>query len=146
MSTSIKLGLNSILVAGLVVVGVLAFVSLPQFTLVPLQWAGQHLDTSGTRAFWFAYTVLTWAAIGSVIALLMLQLKPRKIALYGAVAFAAFVVMGRGWELVLQGNVYGYSRELVFALTVPLLYWAFVRWSDKRHNKSLKADAVNGAA
>ena len=141
MSTSIKLGVNSILVAGLVVLGVLAFVSLPQFAFAPLQWAGQHLDTSGTWAFWFVYTVMIWAAIGCVIALLMLRFKPRKVALYGAVAFAAFVIFGRGWELVLQGNVLGYTRELVFALTVPLLYWAFVRRSKMIHDKSIEADA-----
>jgi hypothetical protein len=132
MPTSIKTGINCLIVAGLTVVGFFAFVSLPQFTLEPLLWADRHFDRPATMAFLFVYTVLTWAVLGAVIAWCTLLLRPRKVALYGLASAIAFIVTSQSWTL--HGSTFGYVRELVFVLTVPLLYWLFVRLSGKRPN------------
>jgi hypothetical protein len=44
MSTAIKQGVNCIFVAILTIGGVLALVSLPEFTLKPLYWASEQFE------------------------------------------------------------------------------------------------------
>jgi hypothetical protein len=130
-------------VAILTIGGVLAFVSLPEFTLKPLYWASEQFDRSGYLAFFFFQSVFWWALIGGVVAFGMLLLKPRRVIPYGLVSAASFILFGQSWSLDTQAI--WYFRELIFVATIPLLYWLFVYLARKRHNKSLKADAVNGA-
>ncbi len=141
-----KLGVNCILVAGLTLIGIFTFVYLPQFILEPLQWAGKHFDVPIAMAFGFIYTVLVWASLAGVVAWSMLILKPRNPVLYGLASAATFIVTGQSWYLVIHGNAYGYLRELVLVLTIPSLYWVFVRMVRKRHNKSLNTDAGSAGA
>lgn len=143
MPTATRLIVNSILVAAVTVAGLFAFVSLPAFTLEPLQWADQQFDRPFALTFWFVYTVLVWTVIAGVVALCMLMLRPKNVILYGLASAAAFVVFGESWSL---GNAYAYSRELILALTIPALYWAFVHLDGKRHNKALNADAGDAGA
>ena len=145
MSTAIKLGANCIFVAILTIGGVLAFVSLPEFTFKPMYWATEQFGRAGYQAFYFIQSVFWWALIGIVVAFIMLLLKPRRVILYGAASAAAFVLFGQSWSL--EADTIWYVRELIFVATIPFLYWLFVYIRRKRHNKSFrKTDAVNGAA
>ena len=139
-----RLVINSLVVAGLTVSGLFAFVYLPEFTLKPLKWAGQHFDTPITTAFWLIYTVLVWALLAGVIARCMLYLKPRNVVLYGLVSAATFIVTSQSWSLVT--NVAGYVRELVLVLAIPLLYWTFAHLEGKGNNKSSKSDNISAGA
>ena len=140
MSTVVKLGVNCLVVAGLTLAGIFLFARLPRFTLAPLQWAGQHFDQPTAMALWFIYTVLLWAVLGAVIAWAMLLLKPRKVGLYGFTSAVTFIVTSQTWSLVVSGNTYGYVRELVFVLTIPALYWVFVRLTRKTPGKASRPD------
>lgn len=124
MSTVVKVGINCLAVVGLTLAGILLFARLPQFTLEPLLWAGQNFDEPAAMAFWFVYTVLVWAVLGAVIAWAMLLLEPRKVALYGFASVVTFIVTSQSWSL---DSSYAYVREFVFILTIPTLYWIFVR-------------------
>lgn len=143
MPTAIRLIVNCVGVAAVTVAGLFAFVSLPAFTLEPLQWADQQFGRSFALTFWFVYTVLVWAAIAGVVALCMLMLRPKNVILYGLASAVAFIVFGESWTL---GSAYAYSRELILALTIPALYWAFVHMAGKRHNKALNTDAGDAGA
>jgi len=134
MSTVVKLGINCLVVTGLTVTGILAFAQLPEFTLIPLQWAGQTFEEPFNSVFWFVYTVLVWAVVASLVAWCMLYLKPGNVVLYGLVSAAAFIVASQSWTLA--SHAFGYVRELVLVLTIPLLYWAFVHQAGKRYGKS----------
>lgn len=140
MSPVVKLGINCLVVAGLTLAGILLFANLPRFTLEPIQWAGRHFGESAAMAFWFVYTVFVWAVLASVVAWGMLLLEPRKIALYGFVSAVTFVVTSHSWSLIQQGNALGYAREFVFVLTIPTLYWIFVRVTRNRLSRPAGPD------
>lgn len=135
MPVTIKLGINCILVAGLTLAGIFAFASLPEFTLEPIQWAGEQFDRPIAVAFWFGYTVLNWAVLAAVIALCMLFLKPGNVVLYGLVSAATFIAFSQPWSLISQGYVTAFLREVVLVLTIPLLYWVFAYLAGRRHIK-----------
>lgn len=135
MSVAIKFGINCILVAGLTIAGILVFASLPQFTLEPIQWAGQQFDRPTAMAFWFGYTTLIWAVLAAVIALCMLFLKPGNVVLYGLVSAATFIAFSQPWFLASHGYVIAFVRELILVLTIPLLYWMFAHLAGRRHIK-----------
>lgn len=131
-----KLLINCFLVAGLTAAGLFVYLSLPQFTLEPLQWAGQNFDRPMALAFWFVYTASIWAVIAAVMAWIMLYLKPGHVVLFGLVSAATFIVLSQSWSLVSEGNAYAYVREIVLVLTLPVLYCLFVRIA---HRKSVEA-------
>lgn len=137
MTATIRTVLNCVLVAAATLAGVLVYVSLPALTLEPLQWAGQHMDRPLAMTFWFVYSVLVWAVIAGLVASCMLLLRPGNVFLYGLVSAATFIIAGQSWSL---GSAYAFSRELILALAIPVLYWALVRWKRKRHGKSSGAD------
>lgn len=145
MPSTVKLGVNCLIVAGLTLVGLFAYVSLPQFTLEPLQWAGERFDRPATGAFWFVYTALVWALFGTIVAWGMLFLKPRRVILYGCASAVAFVVGAQSWTLQAYGMAY--LREVIFGLTIPLIYAAFVSLARRRRTtSSTSAEGSAGAA
>lgn len=146
MSITLKLLTNCSAVAGLTFLGLMAFASLPQFTLKPLQWAGNHLDQAGTMTFWFVWTVLIWAVVASIIAWIMLSLKPRNIILYGLVSAATFVMTSQSWNIVLQKNTIGSFRELVLMITIPFIYWLLVQWTENGQDQTLHSNPQTGAS
>ncbi len=135
---AIKLVFNCLIVAAATLAGLSAFVSLPAFTLEPLQWVGRHFERPVTTAFWHVYTFLLWVPIAALIAWCMLILRPRNVVLYGLASVTTFIIVGQSWSL---GNAYGQLRELVLALAIPTLYWLLVRLVGKRHNGSLNRGA-----
>jgi len=140
-----RLAINCLVVAGLTLAGFYAMLFLPRFLVVdPLQWVDQYFNRPATMAFWFVYTVLTWAVFGAVIAWCMLFLKPRKVVLYGVASAAIYIVNAQSWYLVLHGSAFAYTRELVFIVTIPLLYWMFVRLAQWKQNPRL--DTSDGIA
>ena len=144
MPPVVKLAINCLVVAGLTLAAIFLFARLPRFTLAPLQWAGKNFDEPTALVFWFVYTVLVWAVLGAVVAWAMLLLEPRKVALYGLASAVTFIVTSQSWSLVAPGNAHAYFRELVFVLTIPALYWIFVRLRRRRHNTSLPPHTGTG--
>ena len=138
MTTWIKIGANCIVVAALTIGGIFAFASLPEFTLKTLKWAGEQLDEAAYLALYFFQSVVLWAVVGGIIALAMLLLRPRRVILYGTVSAAAFIVFGQSW--MLDANAIWIVRELIFAATIPLLYWLFVQLARKKHQRSSRSD------
>lgn len=136
MPQALKMTLNGVVVVALTYAGILLMLQLPGSVLSPVQWVGERADPAASLAFLFAYTILSWAVIGAGIAGCMLLLKPRLIFLYGLISAATFVVTLKSWSLVLDGNAYGYLRELVFILTIPYLYWIFVRMANRRARRA----------
>lgn len=136
MLSAVKLGINCLVVGGLTLAGIVLFARLPRFTLEPLQWVGQHVDRPATMVFWFVYTVLLWTVLGAVIAWAMMLLEPRKVVLYGSASAVTFIITSQSWSLIQPGNAYPAFRELVFVLTIPVLYAVFVRLTRRRHDAS----------
>ena len=134
MPAAIRTGVNCLVVAGLTVGGVLAFVNLPEFMLEPLKWAGQRFDEPLTTVIWFVYTVLVWSAVAGAIAGCMLCLKPGNVVVYGLVSVATFIITAQSWSITT--NAAGYLRELVLVLAIPVLYWFFAQLSGRRQGNA----------
>ena len=139
MQLPLKLAINCLVVAGLTVAGFFVFILLP---VEALQWIGERTSRPATSAFWFVYSVLNWAVLGAVIAACMLLLRPRRIVLYGITSVAAFVFLSQPWGL--QTTAGWFVRELVFTVTIPLLYWLFV--SLVRRKQGQTSEAKEGIA
>jgi hypothetical protein len=141
MLAAAKLAVNCVLVGSLTFAGLILYVNLPQFSLEPLRWAG-HFDRPIALTILFIYTVLVWAVLASVVAWCMLMLKPRNVLLYGLASVATFIVVGQSWSV---GNAFAYSPELILALTIPGLYWAFVHMAGRKRKKSDSDPGTAGA-
>jgi len=141
MLAAAKLAVNCILVGSLTFAGLILYVNLPQFSLEPLRWAGQF-DRPIALTILFIYTVLVWAVLATVVAWCMLMLKPRNVLLYGLASVATFIVVGQSWSV---GNAFAYSPELILALTIPGLYWAFVHMAGRKRKKSDSDPGTAGA-
>ena len=126
MPSGIKFAVNCLIVAGFTFMGIMAMLQMPILPFDPRLWAGEYLDRTTAMGLSFVYTVLLNAIPAALIAWAMLALKPRKLVLYGSVSAMTFIVTMQSWTLVIDGNTYGYVRELALVLTIPLLYWAFV--------------------
>jgi len=146
MPLVVRLGMNCLVVAALTFAGIRAMLLLPVFPFAPTRWTGQYFGTQTVMSLWFIYTIALWAALAALIALLMLALKPRMIVPYGLASAVTFVVTMQSWALVIDGNVYGSLRELIFVLTVPYLYWVFARIARRRHNTSFNPAAGDAGA
>lgn len=125
MPPRIKLAVNCLIVAGFTFMGIMAMLQLPILPIDPRLWAGENFDRSTAMGLSFVYTVLLNAIPAALIAWAMLALKPKKLVLYGLVSAMTFIISMQSWSLVIDGNTYGYVRELMLVLTIPLLYWAF---------------------
>ena len=143
MKTETRVVLNGANVAALTVGGIFLSLALP---LTPLHWVAGHFDSSAFPAFWYAYAVMLWAAFSAVIALIMLALKPRRVALYGLVSAVAFIVTMQTWSLT-DGQYYvAVIRDLVSALMIPFFYWLFVRKAQSREDRSPPAPLEPGVS
>lgn len=134
MNNSLKLLINSVIVAALVVAGVYIFLRLPHAMSQPIQWVDHNYGRPLAQTLWFLYGVLLWGVFGVVIARLMLFLKPQNVAFYGVVSVVAFIVTMQSWNLLASYQHFAFFREVAYALTVPLLYWLLVR----RNSRTLK--------
>ena len=122
MPKMFKVGINCLVVAALTYFGIMVFLRLPIFPISPNLWAGKYFEIQTVMALHFAYTILLWAVFGAVIAFGMLALKPKRIVLYGLASAITFIVTMNSWYLYVDGNTYGYLREIVYVLTIPYLY------------------------
>jgi hypothetical protein len=127
MPQVLRLGINCLVVAALTFAGIMAMLWLPIFPFDPRLWAGQYFESLTVTGMWFVYSVLLWAVPGALIAFCMLALKPRMIFLYGLASAITFIVTSQSWYFIIDENAFGYLRELIFVLTIPWLYWIFVR-------------------
>ena len=136
MLQAIKLGSNCLIVTALTYSSIMFLFWLPIFQFSPTLWAGKYFDIPTVMAIFFVYTIMMWAIIGALIALCMLVLNPKMIVLYGLVSGVTFIFVMNSWDLLLDGNTYGYLRELVLLLTIPYLYSVYVRVVRRRHDLS----------
>lgn len=127
MQPYLKLTLNCIVVAALVAIGVHLSLRLPHVIYEPIQWLSDNYNRPLALTAWFLYGIVLWGVFGLVIARMMLFLKPANVMLYSAAAFVAFLVTMQSWQLLASFQPYGFLRELVYAATVPVLYWLFTR-------------------
>lgn len=124
--------INSVIVAALTVGGIFVSLALP---LTPLQWIRGYFDPSAHITIWYIYGVVSWAVFAAVIALIMLALKPRRVALYGLVSVIAFVVTMQTWSLFSQQLFVAAVRESIMAVSIPFFYWLFTRMARARKNR-----------
>lgn len=139
----LRVVLNGLVVAALTFAGVMAVLMLPTPIASPARWAGQYFEGSTVLVMSFLYNVLVWGVIGALIAAMMQVLQPRIFVLYGLISAVTFIVTMQSWHLVLEWNSYAVLREVVFVLTIPMLYFMFARLASRRRGNAPETTNIN---
>ena len=135
MPQPVKLLLNCLVVATLTFGGIVLITLLPTMDFSPYRWEHEIINVENRLALGYVYQILVWMVCATFVALLMLKLKPRKIFIYALVSAFTFVATLRSWHVIASGDIYNSSRELIWILTIPCLYWVFTRIAEQRHSE-----------
>jgi len=105
----------------------------------------EFFDQENVRLAAFIYDIFRFLVFGSIAAVLMLFMKPRHVLLY---SLASILLLAPLLQFLRFGSdFFSVALSITWTLTIPLLYWWFVRLEEERHNKSLNTgtgDAGSG--
>ncbi len=101
-------------------------------------------DRENIRPVAFIYDILRFIVFGSIVAGLMVLLKPRRILLYSIASILALASLLHFF--LLSYDFFSVALPIIWTLTIPLFYVLFVRLAEKKHNKSLNTDTGDAGA
>lgn len=87
-------------------------------------------DQENVRLAAFIYDIFRFLVFGSVAAVLMLFMKPRHVLLY---SLASILLLAPLLQFLRFGSdFFSVALSVTWTLTIPLLYWWFVRLEEER--------------